>query len=144
MTEGTINLIYNTRQSGEEWQPVDEHILLIKTPCHFGGERIWFRCPNCCKNVLVLYGGSYFRCRNCKGAIHPSVNENKLDRSRRALAKYQAILAPDKQLCAADGTRNLHKPKGMRYKTYFEIKQKASMKEEEMAQHFMKEMKRFM
>ncbi|KXI28973.1 hypothetical protein [Paraglaciecola hydrolytica] len=144
LSNDSITLLYEHGASSNEPESINDQIPLIKTSCNFGGERIWFCCPSCMRKALVLFGGKYFRCRICRGAIHPSVNENKLDRSRRALAKYQTILAPDKSLSAADGTRNLHKPKGMRYKTYFEIKKRASEKEDDMNQYFITSMKRYL
>lgn len=137
LTDDTMTLLYNVRTRGEEeWQPIEEDIRVIKTPCHFGGERTWFSCPSCQRRVLILYGDTYFRCRTCLGAVHPSVNETKMDRSRRALARYQVKLAPDIKLCANDGVRHIHKPKWMRYKTYFDLKMKGARKEDEMNQYF--------
>jgi hypothetical protein len=137
LTNNTITLIYTHTPRGREPESIEDKIHLIKTPCNFGGERTWFCCPSCLAKALVLYGGKYFRCRKCIGLVNPSSNESKLDRSRRALAKYQRKLAPDMPLSSHDGTRWLHKPKWMRYKTYSEIKRKASMKEDEMNQYFM-------
>lgn len=41
-------------------------IPLVKTNCHFGGFRWWFKCPLCNKRVgkLFLYGAVY-GCRHC-------------------------------------------------------------------------------
>lgn len=136
LEQHTITLHYNYRQNGSDWQSIEDPIKLIKTPCHFGGERTWFNCPSCSSKALVLYGGKYFRCRKCKRAVHPSVNEAKYDRSRRALARYQEKLAPDIPLSAYDGVRELTKPKWMRYKTYFDIKYKGAEKEDEVNRYF--------
>jgi hypothetical protein len=138
-----ITLLYEFGASSNEPESINDEIALVTTPCNFGGERTWFCCPSCSKKVLVLFGGKYFRCRKCVGVVYASSNESKLDRSRRALAKYQDILAPDLKLCSGDGTRGLHKPKGMRYKTYFDIKKRASEKEDEMNRYFMAAMQRF-
>lgn len=137
LSSNKITLLYAHGTSSNQPESINDEIQLIKTSCNFGGERTWFCCPSCSKKVLVLFGGKYFRCRQCKGVVYASSNESQLDRSRRALAKYQSILAPDLALCSADGTRGLHKPKGMRYKTYFDIKKRASEKEDEMNQYFM-------
>lgn len=54
------------RWSGEK-TPHDYRIRLIKTPCHFGGSRLWFQCPNCWRKVSTLMMSSqnkYF-CRTC-------------------------------------------------------------------------------
>lgn len=134
LSENEITLIYRTRKNSEEWQDVAEAIKLVSTPCNFGGERKWFECPNCTKKVLILYGGKFFRCRNCHGLVHPSVNESKLDRSSRALARYQSKLAPDLDLNALDGLDWLEKPKWMRYRTFYRMKAKGMLKQKEMCQ----------
>jgi hypothetical protein len=45
-----------------------QYIDLSWTPCHFGSERPWMRCPNCRKRVARLFEGmgGYF-CRACVG-----------------------------------------------------------------------------
>ena len=55
-------------------------IKLDKTPCHYGGERSWFRCPGCDRRVAVLYGQKLengasvknrrFKCRRCHNFVY--------------------------------------------------------------------------
>ncbi len=66
-----VVLEYRSR-SGGEWQEVSESVLIEWTPCTYGGERSWFRCPGavngrtCGRRVAILYGaGKYFLCRHC-------------------------------------------------------------------------------
>jgi hypothetical protein len=41
-------LDYRTRGPLDaEWTDVRERIRLERTPCHYGGERVWCRCPGC-------------------------------------------------------------------------------------------------
>lgn len=58
----------------DEVTEVDYGIDLETTPCNFGGERWWFRCPlvksgtPCERRCFKLYcppGGDYFGCREC-------------------------------------------------------------------------------
>lgn len=42
------------------------------TPCHFGGRRPWFRCPECGRRAGRLYGGGRFVCRKCAGFRYES------------------------------------------------------------------------
>jgi hypothetical protein len=35
---------------------VREAIQLERTPCHYGGERVWCHCPGCGRRKVVLYG----------------------------------------------------------------------------------------
>jgi len=37
-----------------------------------GGRRHWFACPSCARRCRILYGGSHFRCRICRGARYES------------------------------------------------------------------------
>lgn len=68
------------------------------TPCHFGGQRWWFRCPACSRRCRILYlpfDGSMFACRQCHRLTYPSQQEYKSLASRtiEALFSYNAIYA---------------------------------------------------
>lgn len=113
-----LRLIYRTRSWGEEeWRDVDYRIDLERTPCQFGGERVWFRCPGrgCNRRVAKLHQvGTYFVCRHCGNLSYESRQGAP---SHRAMGKAQKIR---KML---GGTANLMmpfpaKPKGMHWKTY--------------------------
>ncbi len=76
--EGTINiraeidrvtLSYRHQRPGEEWQSEEYPVELNRTVCHYGGDRVWFRCPGrgCGRRVAILYGGAIFACRKCYG-----------------------------------------------------------------------------
>jgi hypothetical protein len=57
-------------------------VKLVKKPCHFGGRRWWFCCPNvvngqvCGKKVGALYlpfvDGKGFACRKCHNLAYES------------------------------------------------------------------------
>jgi hypothetical protein len=42
-----IILTYQQRSAGEEWQDKDYPVRLDWTGCNYGGQRAWFRCPDC-------------------------------------------------------------------------------------------------
>lgn len=47
-------------------EDITQWIYFDRTPCNYGGERIWFRCPSCDRRCAVVYGaGRYFACRKC-------------------------------------------------------------------------------
>ena len=50
------------------------HTELVWTPCHFGGERVWFRCPDCSKRVAILHAFPRYSCRNCHRLAYASSN----------------------------------------------------------------------
>jgi hypothetical protein len=134
ISEDELTLNYRTKTNSRDWEGIVQTIVIATTPCNFGGYRKWFKCPECEKKVLVLYGGRFFRCRKCHGLIHPSVNENKLDRACRAIERYQSILSPDVKVGVLDGLEWLPKPKWMRYKTYYQIRNEGMIKQREMCQ----------
>lgn len=83
--DGKLVLKYKITRSqygGEdELTEVDYGIDLETTPCNFGGERWWFRCPlvkngtPCERRCFKLYcppGGDYFGCRECYDLTYQS------------------------------------------------------------------------
>ncbi|MDT3708298.1 MAG: hypothetical protein ROZ09_15880 [Thiobacillus sp.] len=118
-SEWSIRLIYRTRTWGDEdWTDVDYSIGLERTPCNFGGERVWFRCPgrDCGRRVAKLYSvGRYYVCRHCGDLAYEC---QRKDASSRSMSKAQNIR---KKL---GGSANLtmafpDKPKGMHWRTYW-------------------------
>lgn len=73
---------------------VSYQVYTTQTRCHFGGERLWFRCPlgQCGRRVGVLYfSGRYFGCRNCVGYEHATrgINYNSRSAAFIAALEYQ-------------------------------------------------------
>ncbi|MCP4128150.1 MAG: hypothetical protein GY753_13945 [Gammaproteobacteria bacterium] len=107
-------LNYRAKIEGE-WQPIEEPVWFDRTPCNYGGERLWLLCPHCGKRVAVLYGyGSRFICRHCADYPYSSKNEDFIDRMHRKARKIRKRL---------DATDNLFepvwkKPRGMHWKTF--------------------------
>ena len=66
-------LIYRHRPYGGEWEPVEETVRFDWTKCHFGGMRVWLKCPECNRRVAVIYNaGKRFLCRACCGLNYAS------------------------------------------------------------------------
>src|SRR4051794_36064073 len=40
-----LHLSYRVRIAGGEWEDVSETVLIVRTPCRFGGTRPYFICP---------------------------------------------------------------------------------------------------
>ena len=61
-----VHYTSTSNSTGEE-TPYDYRINLVKTPCHFGGNRWWFQCPECWRKVstLMMNHGHTFACRTC-------------------------------------------------------------------------------
>lgn len=68
-----VVLRYLVRSGNRSRLSMQEDISLMRTPCTFGGTRIWFVCPGCSTRPAVLYAlAGYFRCRTCHQLAYPS------------------------------------------------------------------------
>jgi ribosomal protein S27AE len=102
-------------------------VQLSRSPCHYGGERVWFLCPDCDKRVAVLaLHGSRFVCRHCHKRPYGSQQEGYVDRMQRKARKVR------KRLGATDNLMESiwRKPKGMHQKTFDRLR-----REEQAANH---------
>ena len=120
MYENTMILNFRFRRHGEgEWESVQQTIWFDRTPCHYGGSRKWFLCPNCDRRVGLLYGADvHFLCRHCYPLPYASQGEDYLDRMSRKHDKLSKRLEADE--CINVG--NLWKPKGMHWRTFYHLK----------------------
>ncbi len=112
-----LTLDYRTRGYGEtEWTPRTQPVWLEWTPCHFGGERVWFACPGCGSRRAVLFSaGGVFRCRGCHDLAYTSTREDATERATRRIMTLQ------RKLKAPAGCDLFHvpsKPAGMHWQTY--------------------------
>lgn len=106
------------RVPGQAMHPT--YVELDATPLHFGGHRIWWRCPCCCARVAVLYWQQRrWKCRACADLVHKSTRQGglfraygKVNRVRRALGWGGGLLSP------MGGRR-----KGMQRKTFIRLVQ---------------------
>ena len=112
-------LDYRTRALGEtDWTEVHEGIRLERTPCHYGGERVWRRCPRCGSRRAVLYsvyGG--FRCMLCNDLAYSSTRDDRLAQLNRRAARITQRLHADPEW-VLNGLVPPFKPKGMHWRTY--------------------------
>ena len=118
-----VVLRYRHQRYGEDWKDEEYPIFLDRTPCNYGGERVWFLCParGCSRRVAVVYGGSIFACRHCYQLAYDSQREAAYS---RALSRAQAIRMK------LGGSPNMaedfpDKPKGMHWRTYDRLCRKA-------------------
>jgi hypothetical protein len=112
-----VILTYRSRSGSEDWEDQDYPVSLEWTPCHFGGERPWFRCPaiGCGRRVAILYGGRIFACRHCYQLAYPSQREAGYDRAGRRAEKIRARLGWKPGFLNG---RGWDKPKGMHWRTF--------------------------
>ena len=112
-------LAYRTRNRGEtEWTDVREVIRLERTPCHYGGERIWCRCPRCGSRRAVLYSlHGRFQCVPCHGLAYSVTREEPLYRYARRGEKILERLGAEPEW-VLNWYVPPFKPRGMHWRTY--------------------------
>jgi hypothetical protein len=69
-----------TADSGEK-VGVNELVPFVHSATQFGGRRQWLMCIKCGRGCRSLYGGLYFRCRQCHGLKYASQSENPAQRA---------------------------------------------------------------
>lgn len=113
-----MRLDYSVTRQGEK-VPIDERFDFAFTEQPFGGRRRWIVCRSCHRRCRVLYGGTYFRCRQCYRATYPSQYEfirlpgiGRADRVREKLGGDPGLAYPFPP-----------KPKGMHWRTYRKYQQ---------------------
>ena len=114
-------LIYRSRPRGGEWESLRYSVPLVRTACHYGGERTWFLCPaaHCGRRVAVLYGSRIYACRYCRQLAYPSQNQKPEDRAtercwrllKRLDCEWLTIFEPEP-----------FRPKGMHQKTFARLR----------------------
>lgn len=94
-------------------------VKMDKTPCHFGGERWWFKCPQCERRIIHLYLQSHgFLCRHCLDLSYKTRRESLFGRSCIRAEKLVARVG-------AKSVEGMRRPKGMHYKTFNELYSRA-------------------
>ncbi|MEJ2633372.1 MAG: hypothetical protein P8011_00480 [Acidihalobacter sp.] len=114
---GRVVLDYRHREHGGEWRDEALPVDLTWTACNYGGERPWFRCPNCGRRVAILYGGGIFACRHCYRLTYQSQRESLDDRLTRRIECIRARLDWEPGFLNGNGL----KPKGMQWRTFWRL-----------------------
>jgi hypothetical protein len=98
VSPNVLLLKYQMQHSGGDWHLIHEQIPLTTTPCTFGGERIWFRCPGCHgRRAVLFFFGARFRCRKCHDLAYTSTRKSEWERSIRHVAKLRARINNEKK-----------------------------------------------
>ena len=113
---------YEHRPPEKEAQLVIETIWLDHTVPYFGGKRIWFSCPQCCKRVAVLFRPDRrFRCRKCHKLSYPTQSWDEFNCSGQKAQKIRKRLGGSGAL----GEDFPSRPKGMHFVTYCRLLQRS-------------------
>jgi hypothetical protein len=111
----SVSLKWRTINSDGITESIHQMIYVTWTPCHLGGKRPWFKCAACGGRVAILYHADRFYCRHCLNLAYPSENETPLDRSLRRVREMKSVINPG----LSDVFRDVPRPKGMHWSTYF-------------------------
>ncbi len=101
-----------------------QRVSLDWPPCHYGGRRPWFLCPQCCRRCAILYqSAGDFHCRCCTDLVYPTQHERAAD---RGLRKEQEIRI---RLGGSGSTFEPFppKPKRMRWVTYHRLWRRSNL-----------------
>jgi hypothetical protein len=113
-----VILTYYHQPVSGDWRPMEYPARLTRTPCHFGGNRPWFRCPaqGCGRRLAILYLGSsaIFACRHCYALAYACQREGAGDRAARRAGKIRKRLGWIPGVLNGPGG----KPKGMHSWTF--------------------------
>lgn len=73
-------------------------VYITNTPCYIGGKRDWFLCPDCHKQVGVLYLSEmgYFACKGCLNLTYQSKNKNYRKKSYDFLKRFDNYFRANK------------------------------------------------
>lgn len=109
-------LEYKQRKPGQEWQDCSYPVLLDRTPCHLGGERVWWRCPatGCGRRVAVLHGSAVFACRHCHRLTYQSQRETAINRAINRADALRERLGWSRGIVNGEGP----KPARMHWQTF--------------------------
>ena len=120
MAGDLLVLSYDYKPPGGEWQPITQPLPLDWAPCHYGGKRPWFLCPQCQRRVAILAAlGQRFLCRQCARLPYASQCETPEDRGLRHLRKIRDKVGAGHSIL--DHITMTHKPRGMHWRTFWRI-----------------------
>lgn len=109
-------LAYRTPLTDEVPHTLTYAVAIEWTPCHYGGQRAWLRCPvpGCGRRVALLYGGPLFACRHCHDLTYASQREDTAARAARRAARLRQRLGWPAGMVNGEGG----KPVGMHGRTF--------------------------
>jgi len=97
-------------------------LSLVRTRCHYGGERFWFECPSCkCKVAKLYFHDRSFQCHRCCALPYKSQNETASDRNIRRVRSVRRLLGASDNILEPI----ILKPKGMHWDRFERLLNKA-------------------
>jgi hypothetical protein len=113
--EGKITGIKSIEWDGIRLRIQNQLVDIGRTPCRFGGYRLWFRC-SCGRHVSALYSPNWrpWACRHCYRLTYAT---------RQAIPRDRQLLRAQRIRRRLGGSANMlepfpPKPRGMHWRTY--------------------------
>jgi len=97
---------------------VDELVPFAHITTQFGGRRRWLECIKCGRTCRKLYGGRYFRCRQCHGLKYAYQSEDPAQRAMNRADWIANRLHDMSRGTTRDDWDFPPKPPRMRWSTY--------------------------
>jgi hypothetical protein len=116
-----IRLVYRVTNRYGVRIEVNELVPFAYTATRFGGRRQWLTCLKCRRHCRKLYGGQYFRCRQCHGLVHESTREPAY---QRALDQADRLWKRLGGTGCAEADELPPKPPHMHWRTYRRLEAK--------------------
>jgi hypothetical protein len=117
-----VRLLYRVTGPKGERISVNEVVPFRYTPTRFGGRRQWLMCRRCGRHCRLLFGGRYFRCRQCHGLEYASRNMSPAQRAMQRADRIANRLHDMWKGTTKAKWEFPPKPSRMRWKTYWRLK----------------------
>jgi hypothetical protein len=118
-----VRLLYWVIGPKGERMRIDEFVPFRYTPTRFGGHRQWLMCRRCGRHCRLLFGGRYFRCRQCHGLTYASRNETPAQRAMHRADRIANRLHDMWKGTTKGKWEFPPKPPRMRWSTYRRLKE---------------------
>ncbi|MBF0259854.1 MAG: hypothetical protein HQK62_13665 [Desulfamplus sp.] len=114
--EDHLLLMYRHKKT----EDIKQRINFTWTNCNYGGERIWFICPDCGRRCAVIYSrGKYFACRKCCNLLYNSQCQTLRDRRFSKANKLRETIGAE---IGSSHPLPIFKPLNMHQKTWDRIR----------------------
>jgi hypothetical protein len=135
MKQEFLLLNYRSRKNDQAWRNINTRVEFDRTHCHYGGERKWFLCPQCCRRALILcLVGDHFLCRLCAKSPYGSQRETVMDRKARKARKIRKQLGVEMDL--ERPIFDFDRPKGMHQRTFKRLVENENIAQRIYSAHF--------
>jgi hypothetical protein len=122
-----VTVKYRSRPRGGEWESYEQRLPIEWTSCNFGGQRPWWRCPQCRERRRVVYLtpiSSQIACQECHNLAYQSTRDSGDPCKvweRRFKNTYEELTGERVHPGSFDGRLTPPRPKGMHQPTYQDL-----------------------